>query len=346
MVVWLIASPRVPNGRPLTPPASCLVSAPRGLAMSQATKGRGYHIPVMVEAVAELMKTITDGVVVDATYGGGGHTERLLEDLPSSVVILGLDRDPDAINRARTGAAESERLRLLQANFGDLEEKLNEAGIGRISGALFDLGVSSHQLDEAERGFSFRRTGPLDMRMGPDAASSAEEAVNEWPQDQLGSVIARYGEERFAKRIARAIVARRPISDTTELAEIVRQAIPAATRRRGGHPARRTFQALRIAVNDELTALERGLDTAVDRLDVGGRCVVISYHSLEDRIVKQRFVAGAAGCICPPDLPVCGCGQAAELIVLTRKPMTPTEGEVAFNRRARAAKLRAAEKAA
>lgn len=292
---------------------------------------QSYHQPVMADTVVDLFRPVPDGLIVDATYGGGGHAVRIAEELGREV--LGLDRDPDA-----EGAVRS--------NFRDLAQVLGERGIERIAGILFDLGVSSHQLDEPARGFSFRSPGPLDMRMGPDATAEAGSLVNTMPERALADLIRRYGEERFARRIASAIVAHRPVRDTTELAEIVKEAIPAATRRTGGHPARRTFQALRIAVNDELDALREGLDAGIAALEPGGRCVVISYHSLEDRIVKRRFVEGAQGCTCPPDLPVCGCGRTAELRILTRKPLSADPEEIARNPRARSARLRAAEKVA
>ncbi len=292
---------------------------------------QSYHKPVMADTVVDLFRPIPDGIIVDATYGGGGHASRIAEDLGRDV--LGIDRDPDA-----EGA--------LRGNFRDLARILEEQGIDRIAGILFDLGVSSHQLDQPERGFSFRKPGPLDMRMGPDAATEAGTLVNTLSERALADLIRRYGEERFARRIAAAIVAHRPVADTTELAEIVKAAIPAATRRSGGHPARRTFQALRIAVNEEMEALREGLDAGLSALEPGGRCVVISYHSLEDRIVKRRFAEGAQGCTCPPDLPVCGCGRTAELRILTRKSLTADPDEVAQNPRARSARLRAVEKVA
>jgi 16S rRNA (cytosine1402-N4)-methyltransferase len=292
-----------------------------------------YHNPVMVDEVVDLFRPVPDGVIVDATYGGGGHSRALSSELGRNLIAL--DRDADVHGEA-----------VHHRNFRYLDSVLEEVDVREVAGVLFDLGVSSHQLDEADRGFSYRLTGPLDMRMGPDASVAAGTIVNEWDEAVLARVLRRYGEERFAERIAKAIVRARPIQDTLHLANVVKEAVPAATRRTGGHPARRAFQALRIAVNEELEALEIGLDAAIDALVPGGRCVVISYHSLEDRIVKQRFAKGAAGCVCPPDLPVCGCGRTAELRLLTRKPVTPSEDEVAGNPRARSAKLRAAEKVA
>jgi 16S rRNA (cytosine1402-N4)-methyltransferase len=281
------------------------------------------------------------GLIVDATFGGGGHS-RVLLDANESNRILAVDRDPDAGAQAEEFGT---RLRFRLADFRTLEDVLIEEECDAIDGALFDLGVSSHQLDVGERGFSYRNPGPLDMRMGPDAPVDARTIVNEWSHGDLARILREYGEERYAGRIAGAIVDARPIEDTARLADVVADAMPARSRRTGGHPARRTFQALRIAVNDELAALTDALDVAVRLLRPGGRIAVISYHSLEDRIVKRRFAAGASGCTCPPDLPVCGCGVVAELRLLTRGGETPSLDEIERNPRARSARLRVAEKA-
>jgi 16S rRNA (cytosine1402-N4)-methyltransferase len=294
----------------------------------------------MTAEVVDLLRPMTTGVVVDATFGGGGHTRALLEALPG-ITVLATDRDPDAAAQADP---QESRLVFRQADFRDLDATLEEEGIDEIAGALFDLGVSSHQLDVGERGFSYHQRGPIDMRMGPDAPFTARTIVNDWERRRLAETIRRFGEEPDAGRIAAAIAAARPIEDTAELARVVADAVPARSRR-VGHPARRTFQALRIAVNDELVALAEGLDVAVRMLRPGGRLLVISYHSLEDRIVKRRLAAGARGCICPPDLPVCGCGRTAELHLLTRRPVRPGVAEVETNPRSRSARLRAAEKA-
>lgn len=293
-----------------------------------------YHTPALVEEVADLFRPLRNGLVVDATYGGGGHTARLLEEMDETVSIIGIDRDPAA---ARRGGPVT----VVTANFTQIAEVLAGLGGGPLVGVLFDFGVSSYQLESAERGFSYHQTGPLDMRMGPDAVRGADEIVNRSTVDELTDLIRRFGEDPNARRIAAAIVAARPVATTTELAGIVAAAVPW---QRGGHPARRTFQALRIAANDELIAISVGVDAALRLLALGGRCVAISYHSLEDRIVKRRFAAGAAGCVCPPDLPVCGCGRASELRLLTRRPLRPTPAEVAANPRSRSARLRAAEK--
>ncbi len=315
-----------------------------------------YHEPVMVREVLDLLAPLERGVVVDATFGGGGHTRAILSVLPE-VTVLALDRDPDAARQV----PDDPRLRFVAANFGDLAQVLDDATAadgtgtppherdpgadprGTVAAVLFDLGVSSHQLDTAARGFAYREAGPLDMRMGPDAARTAADVVNTWEHGELARVIRRYGEEPHAARIASAIVAHRPITDTAHLSDVVAGAVPAAARRRR-HPARKTFQAIRIAVNEELEALERGLDAAIRWVRPSGRVVVITYHSLEDRIVKRRFAAGSAGCECPPNLPVCTCGRVTEVRSLARKVLRPGEDEVAANPRARSAKLRAVEK--
>jgi len=310
------------------------------------------HEPVMVDEVVALFAPVGPGVVVDATVGGGGHAAAVLEACPS-LRLLGLDRDPSAV------AAATERLRpygrraqVVAARFDRLAEvvsaEVGGAGDGRrVAGVLFDLGVSSAQLDRAERGFSYRLEGPLDMRMGPQASGpTAGDLVNGLDAAELARLFAANGEGRFARRIAGAIVAARPLSTTTELAEVVRRAIPAATRRTGGHPARRVFQALRIAVNQELDVLARALPAAIDLLAPGGRCVVIAYHSGEDRIVKALFAeAATGGCACPPGLP-CVCGAVPTGRLVFRGAKKPSSAEIERNHRAESARLRAVEKLA
>jgi 16S rRNA (cytosine1402-N4)-methyltransferase len=301
-----------------------------------------YHEPVMLDEVVELFAPVATGMIVDATLGGGGHAMALLDRYPE-LRVLGIDRDPDAV----AAVPAHPRLSIVRANFADLEEVLIDERVSQpdrgpaVDGVLLDLGVSSHQLDTTARGFSYHHDGPIDMRMDPDAALDAATIVDTWTADELADIFRRYGEERYAGRIARAIVEARPIQGTARLAAVVADAVPAPARRKG-HPARRVFQALRIAVNDELGTLAPALESSIAALRPGGRIVVISYHSLEDRIVKRRFAAGATGCTCPPDLPVCGCGNAAELRLMGR--FRPTEAEVERNPRSRSAVLRAAEK--
>ncbi|MDQ3956857.1 MAG: 16S rRNA (cytosine(1402)-N(4))-methyltransferase RsmH [Actinomycetota bacterium] len=304
------------------------------------------HHPVLAATVVDVLLPAVSGggVVVDATLGRAGHALRILDAAPAARLV-GIDRDPDALEASRSRLSRhTARVRLVRDDFENLASVLERLGIETVRGVLLDLGVSSPQLDAAHRGFSYRLDGPLDMRMDPRQRLSAHDVVNGYEEKDLARVISRYGEERFAKRVARAIVAKRPIETTSELAETVRGAIPAATRRTGGHPAKRTFQAIRIEVNGEITRLEEVLPQTVDVLEPGGRLVVIAYHSLEDRIVKRFLNDRASGCICPPDLPVCRCGAEATIKVLTRKPVTPSGEEMEQNPRARSAKLRAAER--
>lgn len=304
------------------------------------------HEPVMVREVAALFAPVPAGWVVDCTVGGGGHARVLLEG-DSRVQVLGLDRDDDALEAAgRTLAFARERVRLRKARFDSLRDVVADEAIGPVTGVLFDLGVSSPQLDRPERGFSYRHDAPLDMRMDRTTTRTAAEVVNTYDEQQLARILEQYGDERYARRIAAAIVAARPLSTTTQLAEVVRDAIPAPARRRGGHPAKRTFQAIRIAVNDELEVLGRALRQAIDVLAPGGRCVVISYHSGEDRLVKGIFEeAATGGCTCPPALP-CVCGARARVRLLRRGARKPSASEVEANPRSASARLRAAEKLA
>jgi 16S rRNA (cytosine1402-N4)-methyltransferase len=304
------------------------------------------HQPVLADSVVARLVPALDrgGVVVDATLGRAGHARRLL-DAASKAELIGLDRDPEALEAARALlAAYGRRVRLLRADFQDIAAVLERLGVEEVRGVLFDLGVASPQLDTPGRGFSYRRRGPLDMRMDPGQSLTAAQVVNGYAARDLERVIRSYGEERFARRITGAIMRARPIDDTAVLADVVAGAVPAAARRTGGHPARRTFQALRIEVNDELRALEKALPDAVDALGAGGRAAVISYHSLEDRIVKSYLTEQARGCVCPPDFPVCRCAARARLRVLTRRPVRPHAAEIEANPRSRAAKLRAAER--
>jgi 16S rRNA (cytosine1402-N4)-methyltransferase len=301
------------------------------------------HVPVMVSEVLAALATVPAGVVLDATVGAGGHASAILESRPDLSVVA-LDRDPDAVAVAASALRRfGSRAVVLQARFETLHELLDSSGVGLLSGAVFDLGVSSAQLERPERGFSYRLEGPLDMRMDPTGNFTAADVVNHWTSEQLTAIFAAAGEVRFASRMARAVVAARPLSTTTELAAVVSGAVPAQARRRG-HPARRVFQALRIAVNEELTSLPAAIDQALSRLAPGGRCCVISYHSGEDRIVKERFDwAATGGCTCPPGLG-CVCGARPLVRLSGRGARKPTAQEVALNPRADSARLRVAEK--
>jgi 16S rRNA (cytosine1402-N4)-methyltransferase len=301
------------------------------------------HVPVLLDRVVALLAPAgtPDGLLVDATLGLGGHASALLDATPGTR-LLGLDRDPEALRTAGERLAPyGARVRLEHAVYDELANLL---GGERVDGVLFDLGVSSLQLDRADRGFSYAHDAPLDMRMDPTRGTTAAEVVNTYPVDALTRILREYGEERFAPRVARAIVDGRPWTTTAPLAETVRASIPAATRRHGGHPAKRTFQALRIEVNGELAALTAALPAAIAALRVGGRLVVLAYHSLEDRVVKRAMREGMRGCVCPPDLPVCACGREPELRLLVRGSEPPTDAEVAANPRAASARLRAVER--
>jgi 16S rRNA (cytosine1402-N4)-methyltransferase len=301
------------------------------------------HAPVMLGEIVAAFEPVPAGVVVDATVGGGGHSEGILE-ARLDVSVLGLDRDPTALAAAGERLARfGHRFFTYRCRFDGLRDAMAAFDLDQLSGALFDLGVSSPQLDRAERGFSYRNDGPLDMRMDPDAQWSASDVVNGYAEGELRRVIRKYGDERFASRIARAIVAARPIETTTQLAAIVTGAIPAPARRTGGHPAKRTFQAIRIEVNGELDALAPAIDAAIDAVVPGGRIAVLSYHSGEDRIVKEQFRVATGACECPPELPcVCGAVQTVRLVRGIRR--TPTAEERAANRRAGSARLRVAER--
>jgi 16S rRNA (cytosine1402-N4)-methyltransferase len=281
--------------------------------------------------------------VVDGTLGLGGHARLVLERIRPGGRLLGIDRDEAALEAARSRLAGFDPPPLLrQGNFADLAEIAREAGFDHVDGVLLDLGVSSPQLDEPGRGFSIRREGPLDMRMDRRLELTAERVVNDLPERELAGLVRRLGEERWADRIARFVVQRRPLRTTRDLAAAVEAAIPRAAWPRDLHPATRTFQAIRMHVNDELGSLERGLGGALDVLGPGGRLVVISFHSLEDRMTKRFLARESRDCICPPQQPVCTCSHRASLRILTRKPLRPSAAEVAANPRSRSARLRAA----
>jgi len=302
------------------------------------------HQPVMGREVTELLVPVPSGLIVDATVGGGGHA-RLVLEAREDVRVLGIDRDPDAVGAARDALAGfGRRARVVRGGFEDLAGIVSTEGEGNIVGILFDLGVSSPQLDRRERGFSYWADAPLDMRMDSAQELTAADVVNTYAEDDLAAVIAGNGEEQFARRIARAIVAARPLTTTGELVDAVRAGIPAPARRRGRHPARRTFQAVRMEVNRELPNLAAGLDESVHLLTPGGRVLVVSYHSLEDRLVKRRFAAWAGREDTePPGMPVTS--PRLQLVrILTRRPARPAADEVAANPRSESARLRAAEK--
>lgn len=305
------------------------------------------HKPVLLSDVIRFLAPKAGGIYLDGTLGGGGHAQAILASAPA-VRLIGIDRDPQAIEAASQRLAPfGERFVAVQANFRELDRVLDDLNVDLVDGILLDLGVSSHQLDRAERGFRYQSDAPLDMRMGPDAPKTAAELLATLPVEEIARILREYGEERFADRIARFIAqerAVRPITTSEQLVAIVKAAIPARARRTGPHPARRTFQALRIAVNDELGALKEGLEAGTRRLRPGGRLVVISFHSLEDRIVKHFFQEESRGCTCPPELVVCQCGKRPRIKILTRRPVLPDEAEVRANPRARSAKLRAAER--
>ncbi len=311
------------------------------------------HVPVLVDAVTELLER-PDGVVVDVTLGAGGHAAAVVArrlQLWGRADLLGIDRDESALALARQRLQREiddpkVRIRLVHARADELARVLDDEGIGSVAGVLMDLGVSSMHLDRPERGFSYRQDGPLDMRMDPSQGSTAADLVNGLEAEALADLIRRYGEERFAHRIADAIIAARPITGTVRLAEIVRDAIPAATRRTGGHPATRTFQALRIAVNEELRSLESTLPVAIDRLAEDGVLVVMSYHSLEDRIVKRAFAEAATGCVCPPRIAVCVCHRTPRVAHVVRRPLGPGAEELAANPRSGSVRLRAVRRLA
>ncbi|CAM4243345.1 MULTISPECIES: 16S rRNA (cytosine(1402)-N(4))-methyltransferase RsmH [Paenibacillus] len=313
-----------------------------------------HHITVLKEEATEGLNIKQDGIYVDCTLGGGGHSSVIASKLGPGGRLIALDQDDWALDNAREKlAAYGERVTLVKTNFRDLEQVLKDLdvpmkdGAPQVDGILYDLGVSSPQFDEGERGFSYNHDAPLDMRMDQDAMLTAKEIVNEWPEEEIARILYRYGEEKFSRRIARVIVGKRAqstIETTGELVELIKEGIPAAARRTGGHPAKRSFQALRIAVNDELGAFEEGLHQAVRCLAPGGRVSVITFHSLEDRICKQILSSYLEKCTCPPDFPLCVCGGKGSLRLINRKPLIPTETELAENSRARSAKLRVAEK--
>lgn len=301
------------------------------------------HIPVLFHEVLDTLNPIPGGLYVDGTVGAGGHARGILKAISPEGKLLGLDRDPAALEIAESRLAEfGNQVVLIHSSYSRLKLHLNNLNWKTVDGILLDLGLSSMQLDNPERGFSFRKAGPLDMRFDPSQPLSAADLINESSKDDLADLIFRYGEERYSRKIADAIIANRPLEDTQELADIIESAIRNTPSRI--HPATRTFQALRIAVNQELKALEAFLPTALDALNPGGRLAVIAFHSLEDRIVKQFFRKESKDCICPPEIPQCACGHKKQLREINRRPIRPEDKEILENPRSRSAKLRVAEK--
>lgn len=306
------------------------------------------HTTVLLHEAVNGLNVKENGIYVDCTLGGGGHSALIVSKLGESGKLFCLDQDEHAIEAAKKRLMEyGNKVTFIKTNFKYLKEVMNERGITQVDGILFDLGVSSPQLDVGERGFSYQYDAPLDMRMDRENDLRAVDIVNTWSEEKIAEIIYQYGEEKFSKRIAKKIIQSRmikKIETTGELAEIIKEAIPAPARRTGPHPAKRTFQAIRIAVNDELNVFKQALDDAIQLLSSGGRVGVITFHSLEDRICKTIFSDHSQGCICPPDFPVCTCGRKPEIKILTKKPLLPTEEEIEQNPRARSAKLRLAEK--
>jgi len=305
------------------------------------------HRPVMLRECMEALNIKPDGIYLDGTLGRGGHSEEILKRLDTGRLIA-IDRDETAIAEAGERLKSyGDKLTLVHGNFRDLLPLMEEQGVAEVDGMLFDLGVSSPQLDDKSRGFSYMADAPLDMRMDESESLTAWFVVNKWPEEKLRRILFEYGEERWAPRIAQAIVRRRseaPIDTTLELVDTIKGAMPAAAKREKQHPAKRSFQAIRIAVNDELGAVGELMETAPELLNKGGRIAVISFHSLEDRLVKNGIAAREKGCTCPPEFPVCVCGFVQTLRSVTRKPITPTQQEIEANPRARSAKLRVAER--
>lgn len=305
------------------------------------------HKSVLLHETIDGLQVKPDGIYVDGTLGGGGHAYELCGRLGPAGRLIGIDQDEDAIAAAAKRLAPyQDQVTIVRSNYEQMDEVLDRLGIGKVDGIYLDLGVSSFQFDTAERGFSYREDAPLDMRMDRRQELTAADVVESYEEEELVRIIRDYGEEKFARQIARQIVKRRqeaPIATTGELAEIIKEAIPLKMRAVGGHPARRTFQALRIEVNRELEVLEKSIDRMIGRLKPGGRISIITFHSLEDRIVKNRFRENENPCICPPDFPVCMCGRKSKGKIVTRRPVVPTAEEIEENKRCRSAKLRTFE---
>lgn len=306
-----------------------------------------HHVSVLLDECIDALHIKPDGIYVDGTLGGAGHSSQIVKRLTTGRHI-GIDRDPVALKAAGERLAPyGDRVTLVHSNFCEIKQVLEDLGIDGVDGILLDLGVSSPQLDDGSRGFSYMADAPLDMRMNSEDAMSAYDVVNTWSQEELKRILYDYGEERYAPRIAAAICSRReekPIETTLELVDVIRSAMPAAALREKQHPAKRSFQAIRIAVNDELGSVEKVMRDAIPCLNPGGRLAVITFHSLEDRIVKNAMAEAAKGCTCPPNFPVCVCGKKPQVKLISRKPIVSGEEELERNPRARSAKLRVCEK--
>lgn len=305
------------------------------------------HVSVLLNECIEALNIKEDGIYVDCTLGGAGHSSEIIKRLSKKGKLIGIDQDVNALEASRKRLAEYDNVVYVHNNFYNIKDVLDELNIEGVDGILMDLGVSSHQLDEGERGFSYMKDAPLDMRMNRDSNFSAYNVVNNYSEEELTKVIRNFGEEKFARRISQFIVDRRgkkPVETTYELVDIIKAAIPAKARREGPHPAKRTFQAIRIEVNNELGILDRAIEDGVAKLNKGGRIAVITFHSLEDRIIKNKYKQLENPCTCPKEFPVCICGKKPEIKIITRKPIEPSEIEVEENPRSRSAKLRVAEK--
>ena len=305
------------------------------------------HVSVLLNESVDGLEIKKDGIYADGTMGGGGHSEAIVKKLSENGVLIGIDRDTEALAASKKRLERYSNVRYVHNNYKNIKDVLFNLDVDKIDGAVLDLGVSSYQLDNRERGFSYMEDAPLDMRMNRESDFSAYDVVNTYSEEKLASIFFEYGEERFSRKIASIICDRRktaPIETTLELVDIIKAAIPERFRQKGSHPAKRTFQAIRIEVNGELRDLRNAIDNFFDVLKPGGRLSVITFHSLEDRIVKQAFNSYATGCTCPPDFPICVCGNKPKGKVITRKPILPSDEECEVNKRSKSAKLRIVEK--
>lgn len=306
------------------------------------------HVSVLLKETIDGLNINPDGIYVDGTLGGGGHAYEVCKHLSSKGRLIGIDQDSEALEAARERLSEFEdKVTMVRSNYCEIDTILKDLDIDKVDGIVLDLGVSSYQLDNLERGFSYKADAPLDMRMDTRQMITASDVVNNYSENELYRIIRDYGEDRFAKNIAKHIVMARkkkPLTTTGELSEIVKESIPMKFQAKGGHPAKKTFQAIRIEVNNELKVLKDSIDTMIDHLNLGGRICIITFHSLEDRIVKTKFRENENPCTCPPDFPVCVCGKVSKGKVITRKPIIPSEEEIVNNKRAKSSKLRIFER--